>query len=218
MWRRISLVIFISSAAIVSGALYVIYRLVDPFTPRHLVIAASTAGSGYDNVAKRYALMVARHGVELRFAILPAPWTIWHSCGIDLLACRRRSRRSASPNRPTWTSSIRWVGYSTQRYSFTETPSLLPCLPNSGASALAWRPGNRFTVAYARCSKGHGCTGCFQAVRDLDYATSIDALISGSVDVAIVPAMENVERTIAAPGIRLMSVAKQKPLPKPFPD
>jgi TRAP-type uncharacterized transport system substrate-binding protein len=65
MWRRVNLVILISSAAIVFGALYVIYRLVDPLPPRHLVIAASTAGSGYDNAAKRYALILARHGVEL---------------------------------------------------------------------------------------------------------------------------------------------------------
>ena len=65
MWRKVSLVILISSAAIVVGALYVIYRLVDPLPPRHIVIAASTAGSGYDNVAKRYALILARHGVEL---------------------------------------------------------------------------------------------------------------------------------------------------------
>ena len=65
MWRRLSLVILISSAAIAFGALYVIYRLVDPLPPRHLVIAASTAGSGYDNVAKRYALILARHGVAL---------------------------------------------------------------------------------------------------------------------------------------------------------
>ena len=65
MWRRVSLVILVSSAAIVFGALYAIYRLVDPLPPRHLIIAASTAGSGYDNVAKRYASILARHGVEL---------------------------------------------------------------------------------------------------------------------------------------------------------
>ena len=64
MWRRVSLVILISLVAIF-GASYVIYRLVDPLPPRHLVIAASTAGSGYDNVAKRYASILARHGVEL---------------------------------------------------------------------------------------------------------------------------------------------------------
>ena len=49
----------------VFSALYAIYRLVDPLPPRHLIIAASTAGSGYDNVAKRYASILARHGVEL---------------------------------------------------------------------------------------------------------------------------------------------------------
>ena len=65
MWRRVSLVILISSGRDRFGALYVIYRLVDPLPPRHLVIAASTAGSGYDNVAKRYAIVLARHGVEL---------------------------------------------------------------------------------------------------------------------------------------------------------
>ena len=65
MWRRVSLVILVSSAAIVFGALYAIYRLVDPLPPRHLIIAASTAGSGYHNVAKRYASILARHGIEL---------------------------------------------------------------------------------------------------------------------------------------------------------
>jgi hypothetical protein len=43
-------------------------------------------------------------------------------------------------------------------------------------------------------------------------------MISGSVDVAIVPAMENGERTITTPGIRLMSVAQAEALPKLFPD
>jgi hypothetical protein len=52
---------------------------------------------------------------------------------------------------------------------------------------------------------------------NLDYAASIDALISGSVDVAIVPAMENAERTIAAPGIRLMSVAQAEAIAKIVP-
>src|SRR4029077_833323 len=135
MWRRVSLVILISSAAIVFGALYVIYRLVDPLPPRHLVIAASTAGSGYDNVAKRYALILARHGVELE---------IRHSAGavedLNLLRDPASGVQAAFTtfgftHRPTWTSSIRWAEYSTQRYSFfTGTLNLLPCLPNSAAS------------------------------------------------------------------------------------
>ena len=50
---------------ILCAALYVIYRLVDPLPPRHLVIAAGMPGSGYENIAKRYGRMLARHGVEL---------------------------------------------------------------------------------------------------------------------------------------------------------
>jgi hypothetical protein len=65
MWPRLSLVILISSTATVFAALYTTYRLVDPLPPRHLVIAAGMAGSGYENIAKRYAKILARHGVEL---------------------------------------------------------------------------------------------------------------------------------------------------------
>src|SRR4029077_18293350 len=65
MWPRLSLVILVMSAVIVCAALYVIYRLVDPLPPRHLVIAAGMPGSGYENIAKRYGKILARHGVEL---------------------------------------------------------------------------------------------------------------------------------------------------------
>jgi TRAP-type uncharacterized transport system substrate-binding protein len=65
MWPRSGLVILISSAAILFAALYVTYRLVDPLPPRHLVLAAGMAGSGYENIAKRYAKILAPHGVQL---------------------------------------------------------------------------------------------------------------------------------------------------------
>jgi len=59
MWPRSSLVVLISSAALVFAAVCVAYRLVDPLPPRHLVIAAGAAGSGYDKLAKRYARILA---------------------------------------------------------------------------------------------------------------------------------------------------------------
>jgi hypothetical protein len=43
------LVIVIPSAAIVLAVLYMTYRFIDPIPPRHFVIAAGMAGSGYDN-------------------------------------------------------------------------------------------------------------------------------------------------------------------------
>jgi NADH:ubiquinone oxidoreductase subunit D len=45
MWPRFPLVIVVASVAIVVGALYVTYRLVDPLPPRHFAIGAGMAGS-----------------------------------------------------------------------------------------------------------------------------------------------------------------------------
>src|SRR6266446_7509064 len=59
------LVIVIPSAAIVVAVLYMTYRFIDPIPPRHFVIAAGMAGSGYDNFARQYARILARDGVEL---------------------------------------------------------------------------------------------------------------------------------------------------------
>ena len=65
MRARLPLAIAVALAAIVVTALYIVYRLVDPLPPRHFVIAAGAAGSGYDNFARQYARILARHGVEL---------------------------------------------------------------------------------------------------------------------------------------------------------
>src|SRR5215471_8913449 len=59
------LVIVIPSAAIVLAVLYMTYHFIDPIPPRHFVIAAGMAGSGYDNFARQYAGILARDGVEL---------------------------------------------------------------------------------------------------------------------------------------------------------
>src|ERR1700730_7709181 len=58
-------VVVVSSAAIILAVLYITYRWVDPLPPRHLAIAAGAAGSGYENFARQYARILARHGVEL---------------------------------------------------------------------------------------------------------------------------------------------------------
>src|SRR3984893_14912963 len=67
MWGRFwkPWVVVVPSAAIIVAVLYVTYRWVDPLPPRHLAIAAGAAGSGYDNFARQYARILARHGVVL---------------------------------------------------------------------------------------------------------------------------------------------------------
>src|SRR5689334_14070623 len=67
MWPRLwkPLVFVVAPAAIVLGVLYIIYRFIDPIPPRHFVIAAGMAGSGYDSFARQYARILARDGVEV---------------------------------------------------------------------------------------------------------------------------------------------------------
>src|ERR1700745_4101862 len=62
MWPRFwkPFFIVIPSAAIVLAVLYMTYRFIDPMPPRHFVIAAGMAGSGYDNFARQYARILAR--------------------------------------------------------------------------------------------------------------------------------------------------------------
>ena len=54
---------------------------------------------------------------------------------------------------------------------------------------------------------------------DLDYRESIDALIAGEIDVAIVPQLDGspLQRALGAPGIRLMSVAQAEAIAKTVP-
>src|SRR5882724_7891482 len=67
MWPRFwkPFVIVIPSAAIVLAVLYMTYRFIDPIPPRHFMIAAGMAASGYDNFARQYARILARDGVAL---------------------------------------------------------------------------------------------------------------------------------------------------------
>ena len=96
----------ISSAAIVLSFLYVTYRLVDPLPPRHLAIAAGAAGSGYDNFAKQYARILARHGVELEIRNFAGALENLNSCVIRPPEYKPLSRPLALRSRPILIVSI----------------------------------------------------------------------------------------------------------------
>ena len=137
IWRRLSkpLVIVLASATMVLVGLYIIYRLVDPLPPHRLVIAAGIAGTTYDDFARQYARILARHGVALE--VRNYAGAVEH---FDLL------RDSASGVQAAITTfgfagpamrrpSIRLVEYPTHQYSsFTEPPSPSRHLHSSAAS------------------------------------------------------------------------------------
>src|SRR5438309_589764 len=131
-WK--SWVVVVASAAMILAVLYITYRWVDPLPPRHLAIAAGAAGSGYDNFARQYARILARHGVELG---------IRSSAGavedLDLLRDPASGVRAALTTfgftQPADADTlIHSVEYSMRRYLFfTGTRSLLRFLHNSAA-------------------------------------------------------------------------------------
>ena len=94
MWAKFPLVFVIALAAIVGAALYVTYRLVDPLPPRLLVIAAGVPGSGYDNFARQYARILARHGVE--------PEIRYSAGAVENLELLRDPRRPRAHLAATW--------------------------------------------------------------------------------------------------------------------
>jgi hypothetical protein len=219
MWRTVSLVIFVSSTAIALGALYVVYRIVDPLPPRHLVIAASTSGSGYDNIAKRYAIVLARHGVELE---------IRHSAGavddLNLLRDRSSGVQAALTTigftQPADMDVLHSLGgiFDAAIFIFYRGPEPITTFAQLRGKRLGMGvPGTALQSLMLDVLKATDALDASKQLVNLDYAASIDALISGSVDVAIVPAMENAERTIAAQGIRLMSVAQAEAIAKTVP-
>ena len=138
MWPRFwkPLVIVIPSAAIVLAVFYMTYRFIDPIPPRHFVISAGMTGSGYDNFARQYARILARDGVELE--VRNAAGAVEN---LNLL------RDGASGVQAALTAlGFTRAGDEDTLYSlggvfdapilfFTETPSPLRSLHNSGARA-----------------------------------------------------------------------------------
>jgi len=219
MWPTWRIAFLISSIAIIFAALYVAYRLIDPLPPRHLVIAASTAGSGYDNIAKRYGMVLARHGVELE---------IRHSAGavedLNLLRDPTSGVLAAFTTfgftLPSDVDGLHSLGGIFDAAIFILCRSEEPITMFTqlrGKRIAMGTPGTALRSLMLEVLKETDVQDASMQLVNLDYNRSIEALSSGGVDVAIIPAMENGERALTSPGIRLMSVAQAEAIAKIVP-
>jgi TRAP-type uncharacterized transport system substrate-binding protein len=198
MWPRLPLLILTSSAVIVCAALYVTYRLIDPLPPRHLVIAAGMPGSGYENIAKRYGRILARHGVELE---------IRNSRGAveDLNLLRDPASRVQAAlttfgvTQPTDQDIFYSLGgiFDAAIFIFHKGADRITMFTQLRGKRIAiGMPGTAQRLLMLDVLKATGAMDSSIKLVDLDYKQSIDAMLSGSIDVAIVPAMEAGERTL----------------------
>jgi uncharacterized protein len=220
MWRRIWNPAVIA-AAIACVVLYVGYLWVDPLPPRHLTIAAGMPGSGYENIARQYARILAKHGVELN---------IRNSAGavqdLDLLRDPASGVQAAlttfGVTQPADADALYSLGgvFDAAIFIFyrnTEPVTLFTQLRGKRLSIGV--PGTALRALMLEVLKTTGGLDASTQLLDLDNLESINALIRGEVDVAVVPQLDGnpFQHVLGTPGIRLMSVAQAEAIAKTVP-
>ena len=224
MWGRSwkPLVIVLPWAAIVLVVLYIIYRLVDPLPPRHLAIAAGIPGTGYDVLARQYALILARDGVDLEVRNYAS--AIEH---FDVL------RDAASPVQAALTTfGFTQPSDAATLYSLggiSDTAIFLFYRNAEPITRFAQLRGKRLSIGAPKTAlrtlmldvlKATGALDDSIRLSDLDYREAIDALIAGEIDVAMVATQMDdslLQRALGAPGVQLMNVAQAEAIAKTVP-
>ena len=224
MWRRSwrPSGIVLSLAAIAIAVLYVIYSWVDPLPPRHLAIAAGPTGSGYDNGARRYARILARHRVQLE---------VRNAAGavedLELLREPASGVQAAvtafGVTRPSDTDSFYSLGgiFDAPVFIFYRAAEPITRFAQFRGKRLAiGMPGTALRALFLQVLEAtDGLDGSTHLV-DLDRAEAVDALIAGEIDVAVFPSeLDGVllQRALGAPGLRLMNVAQAEAIAKTVP-
>ena len=222
MRSRLPLVILTASAITVVAVLYdFAYRVIDPLPPRHLAIAAGMAGSGYDNFARQYARVLARHGVEL---------DIRNSAGavenLDLLRNNASGVQAAlttfGVTRPADADNLYSLGgvFDAAIYIFYRNAEPITLVSQLRGKRLSIGvPGSALRSLMLDVLRAANGMDASIPLVDLDYTQAIDALIAGTIDVAIVPQLDGtpLQRALDVPGIRLMSVAQAEAIAKTVP-
>jgi hypothetical protein len=211
----------VSSAAIIVVVLYITYRWVDPLPPRHLAIAAGAAGSGYDNFARQYERILARHGVELE---------IRSSAGavedLDLLRDPASGVQAAlttfGVTQPPDADTLYSLGgiFDAAIFIFYRNAEPVTVFAQFRGKRLSVGvQGSALRSLMLHVLKATDALDASTHLVDLDNVDAIDALIAGEIDMAVFPQLDGspLQRALGAPGIRLMNVAQAEAIAKTVP-
>ena len=224
MWGRSwkPLVIVLPWAAIVLVVLYIIYRLVDPLPPRHLAIAAGIPGTGYDVLARQYALILARDGVDLEVRNYAS--AIEHFDVLrDAASAVQAALTTFGFTQPSDAATLYSLG------GISDTAIFLFYRNAEPITRFAQLHGKRLSIGAPKTAlrtlmldvlKATGALDDSIRLSDLDYREAIDALIAGEIDVAMVATQMDdslLERALRAPGVQLMNVAQAEAIAKTVP-
>jgi hypothetical protein len=216
-----TLVVALLSTAVALAVFYILYWLVDPLPPRRFVMAAGMAGSGYENFAKQYARIIARHGVDLE---------IRNSAGavenLELLRDPASGVQAAlttfgftQPADANTLSSLGGVLDAAIFVFYRNAEPISLFAQFRGKRLSIGVPGSALRALVLEVLKTtDALDASTRLVDDLDYTRALDALIVGEIDVAIVPQLDGSPlRALSVPDIRLMSVAQAEAIAKTIP-
>jgi TRAP-type uncharacterized transport system substrate-binding protein len=224
MWRRLSKpsVIVLISAAIALAALYLVYRLVDPLPPRRFAIAAGIAGTSYDNIARQYAQILARNGVELE--VRNYSGSVEHFAALRDAASGVQAAITAfgftEPRDAQIMYSLGGISDSAIFIFYRNAEPITQFAQFRGKRLSIGTPSTTLRSLVVEVLKATGALDATTDLVDLDYAESIDALVAGKIDVAMLPIQlddDLLQRALAAPGVRLMNVEQAEAISKSVP-
>jgi hypothetical protein len=224
MWRRSwrpSGFVF-SLAAIAIAVLYVIYSWVDPLPPRDLAIAAGSATSGYNTIARRYARILARHHVRL---------DVRNSAGavedLELLREPASGVQAAlttsgitEPKDADILYSLGGIFDAPVFIFYRNAEAITRFAQFRGKRLSVGMPGTALRSLMLQVLKATDALDISTRLVDLDDAGGVDALTAGEIDVAAFPSELDgilLQRALGAPGLRLMNVAQAEAIAKTVP-
>jgi hypothetical protein len=230
MWRMFSkpsAIVLTAWVVIVLAALFVAYRLIDPLPPRRVAIAAGSPGSGYDNFARQYARILARHGVEL---------VIRNSAGaVEDLELLRDGTSGVQAGLTTF--GITEPSDGEKLYSlggvfdapififYRSAEPITQFAQMRGKRLSLGKPGTALRSLMVQVLEATGASAFSTVLLDLDASEMIEGLLAGTIDVAIFPSQledrldaKLVERALGnPPDLRLMNVAQAEAIAKTVP-
>jgi len=220
-WRKSS-ILMISCSIIVLAILYIAYRLVDPLPPHHFVIAAGIAGTGFDDIARQYALVLARDGVELEIRNYDS--SVQH---FDALRDATSGVQAAISNfgftRPRDADTLYSLGGVSDTALFIFSRDAAPVSQFRkfrGKRLFIGMTGTAQRTLMVEVLKAADALDASTRLFDLTYSEALDALIAGKIDVAAFPARLQdalLQRALVTPGIRLMNVAQAEAIANTVP-
>ena len=180
-----------------------------------------TTGSGYDNFARQYARILARHGVELEIRNFAGAVE-----NLDRLRDPASGVQAALTTFGVTQPADADIFYSLGGifdaaififYRNAEPVTLFAQL--RGKRLSIGMPGTALRLLMLEVLKATEALDASTQLLDPDYTQAIDALIAGEIDVAIVPQQDlnRLQDALGAPGIRLMSVAQAGAIAKTIP-